>query len=164
MKIVIDCTDFTTKPSGWKPYWNGGQTALFEKSVYDDDFVYGDETKSSVIALRDRSKGEYNFPESVKTIGEYVFNYTENLTDLVIPEGIETLSFSSIENNLDLKSLSLPSTLKKIDNYAIAFCQFLSEVEYNGTKKQWEKITKGIDWHMDSPFTKIICTDGEFTL
>lgn len=164
IKFVIDCTDFSSKPSGWSSNWNAGQPALFKNSVYDDDFVYGDETKSSIIALRDKSKGEYKFPASVKTIGDYVFNYTENLTDLVIPEGIEKLSNFSIDNNLDLKSLSLPSTLKEIGRYAIEYCQYLTEVKYNGTMAEWEKIIKGLDWHRNSPFTKIICTDGEVTL
>lgn len=162
--IEIDCSEFSTKPIGWTSGWNYGQTALFKNSVYDDDFVYGDETKTSVIALRDRSKGEYYFPSSVKIIGSYVFNDTDNLTDLVIPEGIERLADSSIRNNLDLKSLSLPSTITVIGNNAFRSCQYLSEVKYNGTKAEWDIIYKGSNWNEGSPFTKIICSDGEVIL
>lgn len=162
--IEIDCSEFSTKPDDWDSYWNYGQTALFKNSVYDDDFVYGDETKTSVIALRDRAKGEYNFPSSVKVIGSYVFNDTDNLTDLVIPEGIEKLDFSSIDNNLDLKSLTLPSTIKEIGNYAFSYCQYLSEVKYNGTKAEWNTIKKGSHLNERSQFTKIICSDGEVIL
>lgn len=161
--IVIDCSEFASQPSGWKSNWNHGQTALFKNSVYDDNYVYSDESKSRVIALRDSSKGEYTFPNTVTTIDSYVFSNAK-VEDLVIPEGIEILSYSSINNNLDLKSLSLPSTLKEIGGYAFAYCQYLSEVKYNGTKAKWETITKGTEWHKDSPFTKIICTDGEVTL
>lgn len=162
--IIIDCSEFSSKPSGWKSNWNYGQTALFMYSEYDDDFVYGDEAKTSVIALRDRSKGEYKFPQSVKTIGSHVFTDTDNLTDLVIPEGIEKLDDFSIYNNNDLKSLTLPSTLKTIGFYAINSCYNLSEVKYNGTTEEWNAISKISDWNTESPFTKIICSNGEVTL
>lgn len=162
--IVIDCTDFTSTPSGWMSNWNYGQTTLFKNTVYDDDYVYSDNTKSQVLALRDRSKTEYTFPESVKSIGERVFNDTPNLNKLILPEGIETLLSDAIYNTLALETLSLPSTLKSIGSYAIAHCQFLKEVKYNGTVENWNKITKNNEWSKGSGFTKIICTDGEVTL
>ena len=42
-------------------------------------------------------------------------------------------------------------------------CNKLTEVNYLGTKEEWENISK-YRWNELSNITKIICTDGEITL
>jgi len=68
-----------------------------------------------------RFVGKVSFPSGISTIfGEAIYYNKVNgtLEDVFIPEGVETLASYSI-NYLDCKSLTLPSTLKKMTGISL---------------------------------------------
>lgn len=68
----------------------------------------------------------------------------ENLKVAILKEGVEELGAGSFRGNLALKELHLPSTLKKIGNYAFYNGDAIVEkIYYNGTRDDWKKIYKG---------------------
>ena len=84
----------------------------------------------------------------VNSIGDGAFRGCYNLTSIVIPEGavLEDSCFSSFGVFGDctaLTSVTLPSTLTKIPDYAFSGCSSLSDVYYNGTKTQKDAIYIG---------------------
>lgn len=64
---------------------------------------------------------------SVRTIGNSIFKGSD-ITSVVIPEGVRTISFDAFRDCTALTSVSLPTTLWYIYEYAFAGCAALSEV------------------------------------
>lgn len=84
-----------------------------------------------------------------------------DVTRITIPEGIISIGYEAFMECTQLKSVSLPSTLKRISGRAFEDCINLSEIEYQGTREQWFHIIKLPSWKDGTPFTKVICADGE---
>ena len=95
----------------------------------------------------------------LKDIDDYVFSdgaiyrkdYYGNLTELhlvlpktiesfVVADGVEEIGFDAFAYCKNLKSVTLPLSLKKIGSSAFEGCESLSEVKYAGTKKDWKKV------------------------
>ncbi len=60
-------------------------------------------------------------PSTLKTIEALAFSYTK-LTEVIIPEGLETLSGSAFMCNYFLKKVTLPSTLSQINTNPFYYC------------------------------------------
>lgn len=54
--------------------------------------------------------------DSVTTIGDRAFAECDALTDIVIPEGVESIGYGLVDGCDNLQSISLPSTLMSIGN------------------------------------------------
>lgn len=46
---------------------------------------------------------------------------------------------------------------------AFGTCPLLTEINYNGTKAEFDAILRS-NWNDESSITKVICTDGEINL
>ena len=62
------------------------------------------------------------------------------LTELDIPEGIEVIKTYALPMKTRITALTLPSTLIRIEPYALPYFYDLRLIRYRGTKKQWKKI------------------------
>ena len=91
------------------------------------------------------------------------YNYLP-INTIVIGEGIETIddySFGCISN---LSGLFLPSSLTEFIGQSFCKNSSLTSVTFNGTKSQWNSITKEPGWCIYSPITVVHCTDGDINL
>ena len=70
---------------------------------------------------------------SLPNLGELTFYGCKSLTDVVLPEGMETLPFGTFYGCESLKSISLPSTLKEIGKSAFSNCVSLESVQLPST-------------------------------
>lgn len=61
----------------------------------------------------------------VKAVGRYVASspFGNNLTSVVIPEGVETINYRAFFNNERLKSVRIPSTLRTISEGAFEYAE-----------------------------------------
>ena len=64
----------------------------------------------------------------VTGIGSYAFDGCENLTSIVIPDGVTSIAGSAFENCTGLKLVSLPQGLTDIGNYAFYNCMSLTGI------------------------------------
>ena len=67
-------------------------------------------------------------PESVETIGNYAFEKCVELVDVTIPKGVTTIGNSAFYGCTSLESVSFPVTLTEIGEYAFYGCSSLEEV------------------------------------
>ena len=67
----------------------------------------------------------------VKNIGESAFYNCDELSEMVIPEGVETIGKDVFKSCEGLESLVIPSTVKSIGIDAFASCTELEKVQYN---------------------------------
>ncbi len=80
--------------------------------------------------------------KKVSAIGDSVFELMTWVTSANIPEGIEYIGVRAF-SSCGLDTVSLPSTLKYIQNDAFAYCSYLQYVSYNGSISDWTSVTVG---------------------
>ena len=61
-------------------------------------------------------------------ISEYSFSSREDITSVVIEEGITNIAYDVFNSCTNLKTVSLPSTLKTIGSSAFSYCSSLEEI------------------------------------
>ncbi|MBQ4252928.1 MAG: leucine-rich repeat protein, partial [Erysipelotrichaceae bacterium] len=61
------------------------------------------------------------------------------LTEIVIPEGVDTIGKSAFYAARDLKKVTLPQSLKSIGDNAFINVEF-ETVTYMGTAEQWNQV------------------------
>lgn len=139
--ICLDCSNLESVT------FKEGIKSIGEKAFYDCSNI-------SKIELPDGLKhiGEAAFCQcsSVReiVIGQGLTEIPANLFDscksetLVIPEGVTSIGIGVFYGNKTLTSVTLPSTLTSIGKYAFTQCGNLKDVDFNGTKEQWQAIRK----------------------
>ena len=80
-----------------------------------------------------------DIPDSVVPIEYLAFSGTA-LTDITIREGVTSIGEFAFSACLNLKSVTLPVSLTSIERCAFQFCIALSDVYYNGSARDWDKI------------------------
>lgn len=79
-------------------------------------------------------------PDSVKTIGYAAFDWCQALTSAIIGDGVEEIDSNAFFACTKLASLTVGSGVKRIGNTVFSGCSKLTDVYYNGTQEDWEKI------------------------
>ena len=101
-----------------------------------------------------------DLPDSVRTFGDSAFYNCSQLKSITIPEGVTELTARSLFSDCtSLKFIMLPNTLTKIGSYDTFWGDCISSVHFNGTLKQWLKISFGDSLPMRSACSLYI--DGE---
>lgn len=77
--------------------------------------------------------------------GKNYYFYDENnefvlSTDLVLEEGTEEIGNHAFANNISVKNVTLPNSIKTIGDSAFYKCTELENVYYNGTFEEWSRI------------------------
>ena len=111
------------------------------EEIYIDQSSLGDsgveavfDTKTGVLTIS--GKGAY-FKVSDASVWK---GYDQEITEIVIEEGIEEIPYNAFETFYKLETITIPSTLSYINSFAFTECYSLSTVIYNGTEKQWGKV------------------------
>ena len=108
-----------------------------------------------------KSLASVNIPDSVTSIGESAFRDCKSLASVNIPDSVTSIGVGAFQSCESLASMSISDSVTTIYSYAFRGCKSLASIRYDGTKKQWKKISLGIDWKKDSAIRKIECTDGD---
>ena len=89
--------------------------------------------------MNDMKKGKIIFNKNVKVIGESAF------------EGLSTLT-----------SITIPKSIKTIENNAFKDCENLEEMKYNGTVEGWTQIVINSGWKGSENIDFVICSNGNY--
>ena len=98
-----------------------------------------------------------------ETIGSDAFNGCENLTHIILPEGLKTIDSGAFAHS-GLREVNLPNTLEILGPAAFQDCKDLKKITYNGTidhlnkVRVWEEVFDGVPAHY------IECKDGNIEL
>ena len=80
----------------------------------------------------------------------------------VLPEGVEVIGLWSLYGAEELTSVTVPTTVTNIENFAFGNCS-LGSIIYNGSLDEWNAISKGPSWNNGTPSYTVYCNDGEVT-
>ena len=79
-------------------------------------------------------------PDSVVTLGEGAFSYCSNLLSAVLPSSIKEISEETFCEDHSLNTVNIPKSVAYIGKDAFYGCYNLSEVSYEGSNEQFNKI------------------------
>ena len=83
-------------------------------------------------------------PEGVKSIGMGAFSNTTSLRNLKLPSTLEKLGFTVFMMS-GIRTLTIPVSVTRLDNMAFLMARNLDAIYYEGTKEQWDAISKGMN-------------------
>ena len=86
-------------------------------------------------------------PEGVTYIRDGLFRNCSSLYSVTIPEGVTSIGDEAFYGCSNLFSPTIPGTVTSIGTGAFSSCPALVRVKYNGTKEQWNAISKGSEWN-----------------
>lgn len=110
-------------------------------------------------------------PAGVTSLGSKAFNSCIGLTTVTIPSGVTTIGQSCFEMNTTgtiLQSISIPASVTTIGANAFAYTLNVTDINYGGTKSNWDTIIYTIDGNaFDNAFKDegnsvvIHCSNGD---
>ena len=83
-----------------------------------------------------------------------------SLEHLTIVTSLGGYIFSGCTN---LSSVAIGANVQSIGEYALLDCSLLTSIEYKDQKKQWNGITKGDNWYLNTGNFTIHCSDGDLS-
>lgn len=131
-------------------------------SVYHSDGNCLIKTKSKTLVTGCK-KSIIPSDGSVTEIGDYSFLGCVNLTRIVLPNGVTKIGNWAFNVCVGLKHVIIPGTVNEIMRFAFYYCSSLSIIEYNGTKEQWKRITKGEGWNDYTGEYTVQCADVDLS-
>ena len=123
----------------------------------NEDFMYQPYEKNDGF-------NKNTLPKGIMNIGGHAFAKNTNLQIATISKGVKTLGPGAFSNCLKLQIVNLPLSIEKIDYNCFFNCVSLSRINYEGTKEDWSKISRGSNWLLKAGTTTVICKDGAISV
>ena len=102
-----------------------------------------------------------NIGDNVKLISSSAFCGCVTLKSITIPNSVTSIGYQAFRNCTGLASVTIGNSVTSIGERAFSRCTGLTNITFNGTKAQWNAITKGPDWNYNTGNYTIHCTDGD---
>ena len=133
----------------------GLKTVVLPESLETIDFF----AFSSCNALE-----SITLPDSLKTIGQEAFENCTSLKSITIPGSVTSIGQSAFYGCSSLTSVTIEEGVTSIGSYAFSGCTSLTSITFNGTKAQWNAISKDESWDDGTGAYTIHCTDGDIKI
>lgn len=128
---------------------NWGDDALYigKYLIAANSFIIGDYViKEGTVCIAEgafqgcRSLTNITIPDSVNTIGSAAFHFCYELTNISIPDGVTSIKAGTFTMCKNLESVTIPDSVKSIEPIAFTACDKLNDIYFNGTESEWESI------------------------
>ncbi len=78
-----------------------------------------------------------------------------------IPSNVYTIEIKAFAYNSHLREITIPQSVSMIYDGIFESSENLTKINYEGTVKEWQSITKDANWNDNSADYTIYCTDGQ---
>ena len=143
---------------GWGAFYN---TAWYNDQP--DGLVYAGKVAYEYIGTIP-SNTSIVLKEGTLGIAGYAFDGCTGLTSVTIPDSVTSIVYGAFRGCTGLTSITIPDSVTSIDDDAFRGCTGLTSIKFNGTKTQWNAISKGYDWKSSVPATQVVCSDGPISI
>ena len=100
-------------------------------------------------------------PNGVTAIPSFAFCGCSSLTSVTIGGSVTSIGDWAFRDCTGLTSIIIPNSVTSIAAGVLFSCIRLTSITFNGTKAQWNAISKGTDWNNNTGNYTIHCTDGD---
>ncbi|MGN0760511.1 MAG: leucine-rich repeat protein [Christensenellales bacterium] len=104
-----------------------------------------------------------NIPDSVTSIGGSAFYGCSSLTSVTIPANVILIGAYAFNDCSNLTRITIPENVTSIKQGAFKNCSSLANITFQGTKEQWNTISKESYWNDNTGQYTIYCTDGNIS-
>ena len=141
---------------------------MIETIINDINYRLDEENLTAEVIHMDGYKGDIIIPETVvhesvsyrvTSIEEDAFAYSD-LKSIVIPDTVTYIDGGAFEES-HLTSVVIPDIVISIEWWAFCGCKSLTDITFQGTIAQWNKIKLRENWKDEVPATVVHCTDGD---
>ena len=94
------------------------------------------------------------------SIDDYAFYYCIGLTSVTIGDSVTSIGEGAFLFCTGLTSVTIGEGVTSIGDHVFRDCSSLTTVTFEGTKAEWNTITKGTMWNQNCPFMAVVCSDG----
>ena len=177
MKVTQIDPDAFRNTSVERVYISNGVTRIGFNSFFDCDSLTYVQIPRSVTSI------EYNafydcdmltrieIPSSVTRLDKGAFCDCDSLVSIVIPNSVTKLGglppYSAdkirggiFENCDSLISITIPKSVTSFGDSIFSNCVSLTNINYQGTMKEWKAISKGYAWDSNTGNYIVYCIDG----
>lgn len=110
--------------------------------MVDDGVLYSKDKRELLYCPKNFS-GIYRVAEEVKRIGKSAFRNCNQLTEIVLPEGLEVIGDTAFYGCTQLKQISLPKSVSQIGAYAYHTCPLQGTLDLMNIKDIGEGAFEG---------------------
>ncbi len=110
--------------------------------MVDDGVLYSKDKRELLYCPKNFS-GIYRVAEEVKRIGKSAFRNCNQLTEIVLPEGLEVIGDTAFYGCTQLKQISLPKSVSQIGAYAYKGCPLQGTLDLMNIKDIGEGAFEG---------------------
>lgn len=103
---------------------------------------------------------QISIPDTVTHIYDKAFYDCKGLTSFVIGENVTFIGESAFQGCGSLTSITIGNGITSIGQKAFYECRSLTSIQFQGTKDEWNAISKGSGWDGSTGNYTITCTDG----
>ena len=108
--------------------------------------------------------GVITFTDILTFIGDRAFKQRETLSSITLPESITSIGVGSFMGCSSLTSFVIPRNVTNIGASAFRDCPSLNDIKFEGSMAEWEAVTKGMYFNLNTTATYVQCSDGQVTL
>lgn len=148
-------------------------SSQYKKYEYNNRLKKKHKSQALIFWLKDYDcEGDYGkeiiLPKTVRlrrvtSIGQYAFDGCNMLKSIIVPNSITCIMYNAFNNCSGLTNITIAASVIDIGSKTFNGCILLTTVNYTGTKKQWDAISKD-GWNNGSAIKTINCADGTITI
>lgn len=135
--------------------------------VKTSSIIIPDTISNKQVSFIDNSAFENNskivsitIPDSVTSIGWGAFYGCTGLTSVTIGNSVTSIGGYAFTGCTGLTNITIPDSVKYIGDSAFYGCRSLTSINFNGTKAQWDAVSKGSNLVKNAGTSQVNCTDG----
>lgn len=123
------------------------------------DGILYNKTKTEFVHVPKAISGKVVIPDGITSIDGW-FGGCNSLTEIILPSELTSIGLGTFYNCTTLASVTIPDTVTSINEDAFANCSALTDICFNGTKEQWNTVTKNYNWDINTGAYIVHCIDG----
>ena len=126
-------------------------------TVEDANYLIGYKGNSEILELPNSYKGK------AYIVWKYAFSGCSTIKSVVISEGVISIQNRAFNECENLESFTISTSVTRLEQYTLLYCYNLKTITFNGTKAEFNSISKAEDWNYITGTSVVHCSDGNVT-